>query len=475
MDSSRPQLSRRVRLAVVGVLALAAAPALGLAGCEAFGMFPSGTPVPVVPAAYPPGMPCIGTCVPDPGSAPVDCNESAGIDTLSIVDFDESDPSTGNFIALGLYAYTDLTAQLLDTYSTPTGSTFAQAGYQPLTQETDLCRPKNYALHVVGGYGPNPNAVGDAACPAFVPQQSAFRGYGGGVGIAMQKLNASGPDNALLGGGNSSSGKCYCGAGCLTPNPSVCPPSTEEYAVQVAALDVSAYDGVSFWARRGPNGQEGIGVTVGDRYTDDDLSFLTYWKDPAAPRHCERVRQCACSNLKPCLFENTTPLCEAPPTLPGGTAVGSGYFCVPPDLFSIAAIGQASPNNGQGSNIVCDVTECASPYSAFPNIPDNAFNGRTCNPYSYENGIGSNWCYTPGVDPAPADPTHQCGDHWMKMVSLDTDWHFYKVPFTDLRQQGFAQKSEHLDLTAVSVVRFTWVAGFVDYWIDEVSFYRNPR
>jgi hypothetical protein len=63
----------------------------------------------------------------------------------------------------------------------------------------------------------------------------------------------------------------------------------------------------------------------------------------------------------------------------------------------------------------------------------------------------------------------------MKMVSLDTDWQFYKVPFTDLRQQGFAKKSEHLDLTAVSVVRFTWVAGFVDYWIDEVSFYRNPR
>ena len=40
-------------------------------------------------------------------------------------------------------------------------------------------------------------------------------------------------------------------------------------------------------------------------------------------------------------------------------------------------------------------------------------------------------------------------------------------------QQGWAQRSAKLDLTAISVVRFTWDGGYVDYWIDQVNFYRH--
>jgi hypothetical protein len=60
----------------------------------------------------------------------------------------------------------------------------------------------------------------------------------------------------------------------------------------------------------------------------------------------------------------------------------------------------------------------------------------------------------------------------MKTVDLTTDWQFFKVPFSVLRQQGWAKKQDHLDLHSVSVVRFSWDLGYIDYWLDQVSFYR---
>ena len=354
-----------------------------------------------------------------------------------------------------------------------------QSGYQPHTQEVDLCGSPNTALHIVGGYVPADVSGNDAACPPFTPVASAFRGYGGGIGISMQKLN-----NGNRGGPNlNGDPNGYCGvqmSGGPLPYPEICPPADAEYAVGVAALDVSTYDGVSFWARRGPNGQEGVALNVGDKYTDDDLSFLSYEHDPTAPRHCERVRQCACNNLKPCLFESVPPVVCVAGVIQSPPPPGS--FCMPLDRVLYQSI------SGGGSNFNCDTTECNVPYPAYPNLlandthtstanggQDPAFYNRPCTPFAWNNGIGSSYCFDPATDPPPADSTQQCGDHWMKMVDLDTDWHFYKVPFTDLRQQGFGKKSEQLDLHSVSVVRFTWGAGWIDYWIHEVSFYSNRQ
>jgi hypothetical protein len=58
-------------------------------------------------------------------------------------------------------------------------------------------------------------------------------------------------------------------------------------------------------------------------------------------------------------------------------------------------------------------------------------------------------------------------------VHVGTEWKFYAVPFTDLQQQGFAKESRALDLHSVSVVRFLWDRGWVDYWLDDVRFYRR--
>ena len=72
--------------------------------------------------------------------------------------------------------------------------------------------------------------------------------------------------------------------------------------VEIEAMeDVSAWEGISFWARRGPDSQAGFRVLVGDKYTDDDIAYLMYRIDPRMPRYCERVRECGCLNHRPCV------------------------------------------------------------------------------------------------------------------------------------------------------------------------------
>ncbi len=475
---------RRALFAALG-FAISAGVALGFAGCEAFGVQPGGDQMYDASALHAGStatqtdsspeqpLPCLGTCAPDPGSGPVDCSVSTlGITTLPLLTFDDLD-SQGDFYAQNLYVYSDGTALPMNVYGTPPSLLAKQAGWQPETQSAEFCRRGNNALHIVGGYLPDANA----GCTRLVTGAAGFRAWGGGMGIAMQKLNNS--------DGQGDTQKGLCGVqpnGGPPPHPEVCPPSTAEYAVRVAALDVSTFDGVSFWARRGPNSQAGIGVNVGDKYTDDDLSYLTYRNDPTAPRHCERVKECGCTSLKPCEYKDPGPI-----NVSTCSASSAGYYCWPPDPLGFQSI------SGQGSNFYCDVTECQQVYPAYPNdifhLPDGGtvpgpngpsfgdqqFYNRPCTPHTRADGYGASYCFDPATDPPPADPTQTCGDHWMKMVDLTTDWQFYKVPFTDLRQQGFAKKSELLDLHSVSVVRFTWSPGWIDYWIDEVSFYHDTQ
>ncbi|MGA7121337.1 MAG: hypothetical protein WBY94_14630 [Polyangiaceae bacterium] len=483
-------LRRSVRRAAIGIAVAGAA----FLGCEAFGVMPGGNVVVESRDASTAGLPCLGTCVPDPGSAQADCSVSTrGITKLPIVTFDDPD-SMGDFSAQDFYVYTDGTAVAMNVYGSAPNLLAMVAGYVPKTQIDGYCGAGNAVLHVVGGYLPDIDTSGGCLPVPSESKPSAFRAWGGGMGIPMQKLNNS--------DGLGDAQKGLCGPqpnGGPPPHPELCPPATEEYAVRVGALDVSEFDGISFWGRRGPNGQAGIGVTIGDRFTDDDISYLTYRNDPTAPRHCERVKECSCADLTQCEFAD-----------PGAFNINSsvcgpdqpGYYCA----GALAADGGGlafQAINGQGTTFYCSGSplspdaapyqnECNQPYAAYPNdvfhfpdggtvtlpngtsaLGDPAFFNRPCTPHTRADGYGASFCFDPATDPPPANPTELCGDHWMKMVTLGTDWQFFKVRFTDLRQQGFAKKSELLDLHAVSVVRFTWTAGWIDYWIDEVSFYRD--
>jgi hypothetical protein len=437
-----------------------------------------------------------GVCTPDPGSRPTDCSVADSVETLPIVTFDDLNTQNGYFKAEALYEYTDATAsswfatidkqgkklcrasgpgprpylpQCPDSEMDAGAPALDSCGYEPWTEPVDLCRPGNNALHLIGG---------------------PFLGWGGGMGVSMQKLNGRDPSVT-----NRDVNKALC-----LPKPGealnpVCPPDDSEFAVKVAALDVSHYDGVSFWARRGPKSQAGIRVAVGDKYTDDDLNYYATRREAqtgvAQPRYCERIKECGCLYENPCTYDPRfgqnwcQDPCDTKTQDQCNIGLGTG----------IAANSNMSSLNGVSANCLCGAHDvCDTIYAAFPNdtpidkatgLPfkrpdgstpfgDTAFYGRACTPYKFADGSGTSYCFNPGKDPPPAPGRERCGDHWVKTVTLGPDWQFYRVPFTDLAQQGFAKKAEKLDLHSVSVVRFTWDAGYVEYWIDALSFYKNP-
>lgn len=452
--------------------------------------------------------PCIGPCFPDPGSGPVDCTVQDQVDTLHVETFDNFSMTLA---AQDLYVYTDGTATVYFTNYVGEQST---GGFEP-----PVANPSAMPL-----VGPQGQLCLPPADDGFLPGVlhmfgGPFLVWGGGAGVAMAKLNGRDPITTVGGGpfGNQepqpdadpSAPKAFCcvshdsAGNCITTSnakfAAVCPPTTAEFAVSIGALDVSQYEGVSFWARRGPNGQAGLRINVGDKYTDDDLNYLAQRQQAAIgqpqPTYCSRNRQCACTNFQSCVPVTGAELLgtHPPNMLPGtfspdtvvsmcGLPVGLNMIPVCGDSLA-ACVGL----NG-GPSYCCGATNCNQPYPAYPCDPlperglfadaggvggDPQFYGRPCSPYAWTNGINSSYCFNPATDPPPAPPTETCGDFWASTVTVDTDWKFYEVPFTALHQQGFAKKAEAFDLNAVSVVRFSWDVGWIDYWIDEVSFYRH--
>jgi hypothetical protein len=476
--------------------ALAALAIASLVGCDVKG--DAGAPDATAPE-------CPG-CPDDPYRlAMANCSLQNGVDTLPVETFDNHTLSSGVASAQDLYTYTDGTSPLfVEDYSHVAGRLGVTcaggiSGFEPLVASVTPCEPPGD-----GGFFPG----------AFHVFGGTFRGWGGGVGVSMAKLNGRDP---ITGNTDQSQSfdprapKSFCcvshdaaGQCVATADPkfaAVCPAADAEFAVWMAALDVSQYEGVSFWARRGPNSQKGIRVLVGDKYTDDDLNYLAQRQQGATgqvqPLYCRRVRECDCRIGQTCTFydESVLPTCPTPEhggffcSLP---IMGPSMVSTSPDCSGLSIYGGGTPISGAGPSNCCNTTACDDKYAAYPNDPipdagrfalagggagtvghDIQFFGRPCTPYAWTNGIGGSWCFDPATDPPPAPSSELCGDHWTRTVDLSTQWQFYTVPFTQMLQQGWAKKSEHLDLHSVSTLRFSWDVGNIDYWIDEVSFYRR--
>ncbi len=516
---------------VLPVLALLVAGAGAGAGCEAFGVRSGGDGPTVLTARGTPGSgKCVGRCDPDPGWSPVNCNVSAGIKKLPLITFDEAPNSTGDkelgqllyadgiideptatvydTSADDLYVYTDGTAVRRFEYKTPKIPSYflkPLGGWQPPTRklETPICAPgtcttdaQNNAF-LCNNEGNERNSV---PAPSRRPVHRLGRRHGHRDAEDERAPDQSRYDTAcrLQRRGQHQGEKEPMQNGIAFR----LPPETADYAVRVAALDVSEYDGVSFWARRGPNGQPGIRVNVGDKGTDDDISYLTtrynatHPDEDPQPLYCQRLRECACRNHKACKFRKKPEALSVDPSF-AESKYDEAWYCGTEkqdgDLSSYS-----TDLSGAGSVVVCGQTACDRHYPAYQNdyadggITDSIdkeigadgvkhdiygsdvqFSQRPCTPYAFPNGVVSSYCYDPKKDPPPIANVDQCGDHWMTTVNLTTDWQFFKVPFKILRQQGWAKKSPQLDLHSVSVVRFTWDIGWIDYWFDDVAFYKN--
>jgi hypothetical protein len=427
-------------------------------------------------------LPCYGnSCIPNMVGAPVTTAATVDCDALyrsldldfadQMVVLNNENPSN---VAQYLYQYVDGTAGIWPS------------GYEPpvITQNVCLGETNNHVLHESGG---------------------PFTGWGGGIGIGLAHLNSmtDNGSNALC-STPAPSVVCPAMGGRTTSTPCYCPPIDTEpgalgSAIASAALDVSQWDGISFWARRGENGQPLMRVLVGDKFTDDDISYLEYLVDPTEPRLCTRKSECSC------LYQDTTcdwysstdpayaskiasmspPLSLPDTNLPTAIQNG-GYFCGAPGSHPGQASSGGTASNSSVANI-CGRSICDYAYPAYPsNGTDPEWVGRACTPYTYRNGTQADVCYNPPgtvdangnpvkPDELPAEPDEQCGDHFTFPVHLSTDWQFFTIPFAEMSQQGWAKQAPYFDLTSVSVVRFTWDVGYVDYYLDDVRFYRVHR
>lgn len=457
--------------------------------------------------AGPEGALCIDNCYPDPLPKPVaeeQCRAAeAGIEffPLPIWDFEAG-------VASNMYFYDDKT-----TWFRVPGSGSGDpdaASWEPTPEQdaTNLCgRTNNHVLHTYGG---------------------PFTEWGGGMGRSLKALNDSDkekrsatlPDRSTISRSLGTSDRLgVCESDQQDPLlREACPErdrallsGVEQSEVEDAfllrmTLDLSNWEGISFWARRGVNSQAGVRVAVGDKYTADDLSFLQYHVDPDAKRYCERNRECGCRNHKPCTktvggkgaehycldtadLEARSVECEPVPGSPVDESKSNGscepdfpyktHGTVECRRFELAEGTRHYCYNTQIAfhpynfeNFECGPTVCDKVYPAFQTA-DDPFYGKPCTPFAFRGGISGEFCFEPGKDPDPYESLDLCGDNWMKGVRLSTEWQFYKVPFTDLLQQGWAKESFWLDLTSVYEVRFTWDRGWVDYYIDDVRFYRH--
>lgn len=368
---------------------------------------------------------CLGQCQRDPGSPLMDCAaEEEGLEFAPLQNWDFRGSN-----ATSMYTYTDKSAQNL----TP-------QGWEPETTVIARClgvETEERGFHLTGG---------------------PYRDWGGGFGVRLEY--------AL---GNI--GNCD-----LENREDYCPRIGTEPPLDTTTFDLTRWDGISFWARRGPDGQPLLRVMIADQRTDDDISYLMYEADPTKPRFCERNRECGCPLSLPCtevpaddrrLVKNDCATEMATQHIPI-------FICW--DKEKDPDLSQYQPHQ------LCGTAACDCPYEAFPAIPDvtpavirpdQAFTGRSCNEFAFRGGIVDNYCFNPGQDPNPYEGSELCGDHWASPVSLTTDWQFFKVPFTSLLQQGWAKEQHQFDLHAVSMVRFTWDKGYIDYWLDDVRFYRE--
>lgn len=219
------------------------------------------------------------------------------------------------------------------------------------------------------------------------------------------------------------------------------------YAQPHMVWDLSSYDGIAFWARRGPEGQPTMLVKVQDKFTSDDLA---------------RENETFCRRLRPCDSHclNGAPCQEV------GIADSATYRCFEGD----PAQWQDIIDSGLEDLVFprCGADACTAPGT----YRDWDFDQATCEPHTFpSNHESGEFCVNPGEEPAP--PEERCGDGPGATVLLTTDWQFYTIPFSELRQLNFAKTEPYLDLKSIAMLSFIFTVGWVDVYLDNVTFYRN--
>jgi hypothetical protein len=242
------------------------------------------------------------------------------------------------------------------------------------------------------------------------------------------------------------------GAGLPTANA-----SGDAYLQTHDFFDVSGYDGIAFWARRGPEGSGQMFVILTDKFTSSRLARENQ-------KYCRRIREChtRCNSGAPCSpnVENgqTVYRCFDPATqAPGGQLV------LPP-LPIDTEIDQIYPR--------CGASACTSP----PSYLDRDFDDKPCTPYTFPAADESGeYCWDPKTDLPPPSRDDRCQDGWETTVQLSSDWKFYALPWSVFGQVGFGKKAPYMDLKSLDTMAFGATMGWADAYFDNVTLYRRKK
>ena len=386
----------------------------------------------VVPSE--PVFPPIATGAPDPGSRPVDCSALADIELSPFwVQTFEADPAISDSVGVdeGWSSYDDETWGAFRVpgdaawYPGLTGPVRRYSEKWGLAADRIANGPRcdgkanDWALHFRGGrfdyFGAGAEhplgaieacPPGSDLCPAEAPAGSLTDA----VGLPLRR--ADGGDFAQ--------------------------PEPHRY------WDLGRYDGVTFWARRGPEGEPGLLVALQDKHTSDALNREN-------DTFCRRIKTChtKCQNGSQCA--------PADPDAPNPT-----YRCFDP-AAGIPPISE--PSLVEELYPPCGPTACRSPsYYVDPDFDDTE-----CKPYEFPGEAGE-FCYG---DVPPPDHDTRCGDGWVAPIHLSTEWQLYVIPFSEFRQVGFGKRAPSFDLHSIYMLALQFPVGFADVYVDNLSFYRR--
>jgi hypothetical protein len=402
---------------------------------------PLGAPFPVFPA--------IAANTPDPGSGPVDCS---ALDSLELSGWRQhfepppipADTKIADPWGIAPYwsAYDDGS---VGSWHSPGDAAWydglagrsPEPGVVPDYPARRALEPWGLAsdLHPVDSTGSSSGPVCENGC---------VRDANGACEANKWVLHVKGGRFNNYGGGVEHPLSLDC-AQQATTAPDLC--GVPEAAGQYGVFDVSSYDGIAFWARRGPDSDASLMVGLQNKYTSD---FLARGNQE---QFCRRIKECAltCANGAECKPIQTAN--DATPILRCVAAGAEPTLVAEPALMELLYP-------------TCGANACTPP-SYFS---DPQFAGTECKPYTFSGLEENYWCF--GEQP-PAAPGERCGDGFVAAISLSTDWQLYKLPFEIFQQVGFAKRAPKHDLTSLYSIAFQFSVGWTDFYVDNVSFYRN--
>jgi hypothetical protein len=355
---------------------------------------------------------CIGACTPDPGSRGVDVAKAeAGYQFAWLWDLDPAGNDLG--VAKATYTYDDNTSFLVVPKRTVSLYAPAFGGWEPPSDPVPTSPGPKFAVRFKGG---------------------PFTEYGGGFGQSFRTTTNGDDRNPLL-----------------APTPSVEFPDAAG-----GAYDLSSWEGVAIWVRRGPDGQSTMRLGITERNSGEDLnSSAITAKGVQEGKYCRRWRICGCSAGTPCNQVQVGQVTQ--------------YRCFDP------ALGPPPDSNDPNVDVkwpICGTSRCMQANTSTA-LPDPQFQDKSCAEAALPDGKSDMFCYDPGKEPIPPAKRERCGNPYSRPITVGTDWQLIKVPFSELRQADEAKVSDDMDLHSVKQFVVTYGGGWTDFWVANFGFYRK--